>query len=400
MKSAHRLVNAASAARSATTALFLAALAAAAAAEVRYEVIDLGVTLFQSVDRPNPAIASNGLVGGTNTFPASRAYLWNNGAVQFIDPPNTGFPSATVGYDVNASGAVVGLAAWPGNVPRPFVWQGGTLTILPDLLSGVPSVNARVAYGINDAGTVVGEWERLPFSFANGTISALALPVNRFGQVGVGGAFDINEQGWAAGYASYPASAGAIVWRADGSVLDIGTLPLAPGWRAEAAARGINDANKVVGSSATTLGTGQTVRHAFLWDNGSFVDLGALRGPEWNSDARAINDLDQVVGQSAGTAFLWTAGEGIRNLNDFIDPASGWVLVDATSINDQGWIVGNGVKDGVNRDFLLLPLVPVPEPGPALMLAAGLAAIGLWRRRGGARDRRDPRDRRVPRAQG
>jgi probable HAF family extracellular repeat protein len=380
MKRAHRL---ASAARGATTALFLAALAAAAAAEVRYQVIDLGVTLFQSVDRPNPALASNGLIGGTNTFPASRAYLWNDGAVQFIDPPNTGFPSATVGYDVNAAGAVTGLAAWPGNVPRPFVWQGGTLSLLPDLVPGAPSVNARVAYGINDAGTVVGEWERRAFVYANGAIAALAPPLNLRGETaGPSGAFEINEQGWAVGYATYPGSFSAVVWRPDGSAFDIGTLPLASGWRPDAVARDINEANEVVGASATTLSSGFTVRHAFLWQAGSFTDLGTLRGPEWGSDARALNDRGQVVGVSEGRAFLWTAGEGIRSLNDFVDPAAGWVLVDATGINDRGWIVGNGVKDGVNRDFLLLPLVPVPEPGPALMLAAGLAALVLRRRRG------------------
>lgn len=374
--------------RQALAVLLCATLPAWAAAQPRYQVIDLGVALFQSVDRPNPAIAPNGLIGGTNTFPASRAYLWDNGSLQFIDPLNTAFPSATVGYDVNSSGMVVGLGLWPGTIPRPFVWQGGTYTVLPDLVPGAPSVNTRVAYGINDAGVVVGEWERQPFVYANGVITALGIPQNRFGQPGAAGAFDINESGWAAGYASYPNTAGAVLWRPDGTAIDIGTLPLAPGWRPEAYARDINESNAVVGASATTLPSGFTVRHAFLWQGGSFTDLGALRGPEWSSDARSLNDLGQVVGISEGRAFLWTAAEGMRNLNDFIDPAAKWTLIDATSINNQGWIVGNGTLDGVARDYLLIPLAPIPEPGPWAMLALGMVAIGLWRRRVGAA--RDP----------
>jgi len=45
------------------------------------------------------------------------------------------------------------------------------------------------------------------------------------------------------------------------------------------------------------------------------------------------------------------------NLNDphVTYMPSGWVLTTAEAINDQGWIVGNGYKNGTARGFLLVP---------------------------------------------
>ena len=381
-------------ARSCAFAVLAAAAVPAGAAEVRYTVIELGVALYQSTDRLNPAVAGNGQIGGTNTFPASRGYLWDDGKVTFIDPATA--PSGfTVGYDVNRFGAVVGQTTTSSGFGRPFVWQNGVLTVLPDLVPGTPSVNVRQAYGINDAGTVVGEWERQAFVYSGGTISRLATPVNRLGQQGASGAFDINEGGWAVGYASYMSSAGAIVWKPDGTVLDIGTLPLAAGLRAEAAARDINDHNVVVGWSRTTLASGFTRAHAFRWEGGTFTDLGTLRGQDWNSQALAINNLDQIVGISdvagSGGAFLWSEDEGMLHLNDLIDPSSGWRLLSATGINDDGWIVGNGLFRGVVRDYLLLPTTvtpppPIPEPPAWMLLATALPLLAV-RLRGAARTR-------------
>jgi probable HAF family extracellular repeat protein len=55
-------------------------------------------------------------------------------------------------------------------------------------------------------------------------------------------------------------------------------------------------------------------------------------------------------------AFLWDDVNGMRNLNNLIDPASGWVLKVAFSINDQGQIVGMGTNPaGQKRGFLLTP---------------------------------------------
>ena len=362
-----------------------AACAIACAAEPRYAVVDLGVVLFQGVDKPVPAVSDSGYVGGITTFPASRGYVWKDGVLTTIASPlGPTAPSAV--YDVNAAGVAVGSTpstGTSGTFARPFVYRDGAVTIIPDLDAG-PSVNARIAYGVNDAGVVVGEWERRGFVYRDGQSSALATPINRYGEAGAAGAYDINEAGWAVGYASYPSSFGAIVWRPDGSALDIGTLPLAADRRPQADGRAINDAGVVVGQSLTTLAGGALANHAFSWQDGRFTDLGSLRGPTWSSEAMAINDLGQIVGHAdsvvSGGAFLWTAADGMVDLNALIDPASAWNLINATGINDQGWIVGNGTLGGAARDYLLVPLAPVPEPPVWLLLAGGVAATA-WRRR-------------------
>jgi len=51
------------------------------------------------------------------------------------------------------------------------------------------------------------------------------------------------------------------------------------------------------------------------------------------------------------------------------------------SINDAGWIVGNGLLDGNDQAFLL---VPVREPNAAVLMAIGAAL--LMRSRGDRAD--------------
>jgi len=97
-------------------------------------------------------------------------------------------------------------------------------------------------------------------------------------------------------------------------------------------------------------------------------DLGGAPGGG-DSTALAINGRGQAVGQSgrywfAGPsdtrALLWQEGR-VHDLNDCIPAGSGWVLASARGINDRGWIVGAGKRDGRARAFLLLPAgTPVP----------------------------------------
>lgn len=79
-------------------------------------------------------------------------------------------------------------------------------------------------------------------------------------------------------------------------------------------------------------------------------------------------------------AFLYSGG-AMTDLNTLIDPTSGWILQQATAINDSGWIVGFGTNSlGQAHAFLL---TPTPEPSTAVIAASGLAALLLaaWRRR-------------------
>jgi probable HAF family extracellular repeat protein len=56
---------------------------------------------------------------------------------------------------------------------------------------------------------------------------------------------------------------------------------------------------------------------------------------------------------------LYTNHRGMQNLDNLIDPALGWVLREATGINEQGQIVGWGEVTGQEHAhaFRLTPLV-------------------------------------------
>jgi probable HAF family extracellular repeat protein len=144
----------------------------------------------------------------------------------------------------------------------------------------------------------------------------------------------------------------AVLWD-EGKKIDLGTFG-----GDNSLAYAINDAGKVVGYSHTI---GSSYR-AVLWDKGKKIDLGTLGDKYENSKARAINKTGQVVGNSYTTsgsqsiqAVLWDKGS-IKNLNNLIPPKSGWVLNEATDINDKGQIVGEGKINGQTHAFLLTPV--------------------------------------------
>jgi probable HAF family extracellular repeat protein len=112
------------------------------------------------------------------------------------------------------------------------------------------------------------------------------------------------------------------------------------------------------------------------------TDLGTLGGA--SSAAQAINTAGQVVGQStyiAGVsglgpdlvndhAFLWQNGTMI-DLNSLLPAGSGWILEDAVAINDKGQIVCSGVSGGaalVETDFLVTL--------PSSLAAAAVSIVG------------------------
>jgi probable HAF family extracellular repeat protein len=137
-------------------------------------------------------------------------------------------------------------------------------------------------------------------------------------------------------------------------------------------AAAINNLNHIVGRTGSRfLGfkSSRTVyNHAYFYDynNADFVDLGTLSGAvDSVSSASDINESDQVVGSSTlfevvntrlvpgiAHAFIWENGT-MTDLNDLIPPNTGWVLVSATAINDNGDIVGLGIKNGVTRGYVL-----------------------------------------------
>lgn len=99
------------------------------------------------------------------------------------------------------------------------------------------------------------------------------------------------------------------------------------------------------------------------------------------------NDGGQVVGHSltdtGSHAFIWDELAGMSDLNDLIDPSSGWTLTGALAINNSGQIVANGDNGTLERAFLLTPIASiasVPLPAGLQLLLAGLGALRVRQR--------------------
>ncbi len=119
-------------------------------------------------------------------------------------------------------------------------------------------------------------------------------------------------------------------------------------------ARALTPGGRVVGRAETVDGS----QHAFLWEDGTTLDLGApVRGL---SEGLAADDHGVVVGRmidalGAVRACRWTRETGLQALADVVRLPAGWVLHEAVGINSAGDIVGTGTWFGRPRGFRLRP---------------------------------------------
>jgi len=206
-----------------------------------YKVTDLG-TLGGSESIATAINATGEITGGATTAAgAYHAFLYSNGSMK--DLGTLGGPSSQ-GQSINGVGTVAGYAQLPpgtvqgGWPPHPvslysaFVDSNGTMTAV-----GTPG---GAAYGINDAGQVIGE-----------------------------------------------CSGGACLF-SGGSVTNLGSLG---GTSGQTQATAINSSAEVVGYSYLPDGNFR----GFFWINGTMTAMGTLGG-DW-SQAYGINDAGQITGE-------------------------------------------------------------------------------------------------------
>lgn len=361
----------------AVSAIVLLAAPLLALADPRYTVTPVAPQGSWASD-----INANGQVAGTmDVAGASRAFLFSGGAL--TDIGTLGGPDSTAAR-MNDHGQVVGMSSTADAHPAPFIFSGG-------VIAAVPGTNLADVQGINNAGAMTGTWtyqaDSLPHAYVSsgGVFTDLGTISSDPNLTSYSYGMDINNAGHVAGGTSPPDGGGPPNWPIepmlyrDGVMRDLGVGNFSPGEASRATA--INDLDQVVGTVVNFhLDPRGYLGLAFLYRGGELAMLGSF-GPNLWSWAGDINNLGQVVGGGqfgdSSHGFLFENGS-FTDLNALIDPASGWVIEDATGINDLGQIAGKACKDGACYAVRLDVLAAVPEPAGSSMLVAGCGLLALW----------------------
>jgi probable HAF family extracellular repeat protein len=321
---------------------------------IRYEIIDLGTlggdsSLAFGINNSGEVVGYSYIQG-----PYYHAFLYDaKGTMKDLGTLDGTYTYSSA-YAINNIGQVVGFAYNASGNRRAtrFDSTGNGNNIDLGTLGG----NWSVASSINNSGQIVGaggvqdidNYNHHAFLYSE----SIMVDLGTLGGQN-SGADGINEAGQIAGSSQILGGMYHAFLYTAGNMIDLGTLggDYSYAW-------GINDIGQVVGKSATADG----YEHAFIYAEGEMVDLPSLG--LGNSQAFGINNSSQIVGKaslpSGARAFLYMDGQ-MFDLNNLIDPSANWLLQDARSINNNGWIVGIGINpNGYTHAFLLIPEPATP----------------------------------------
>ncbi len=351
----------------------LSALPASADAPPRYTLTALPLTFYSLSGRGSGLNNRGQVVGVTGAYdlqrqvdapPLLRLALWQRGRrlrllVSAQEQAWAGRNSTAAA--INDRGEVVGnfqiisSGAWTYTGSNSFRWASGHLAIIP----GLPGDDYWAVIGLNNRGDAVGTSNKnirgdLTAEMPPGTDAdaphAFVSSRGKTTWLGIGVANGINDRGQIVG-----ASGGmAVLWQ-NGVRKTLG----------EGEASAINAHGLVVGTCGLASRQRDSTR-ACLWQNRRQVILSRLP-----SHASAVNSRGQVVGRADvavpgdaqdSHAVLWRRGQEY-DLNRCVRLPKGWTLTEATGINDQGWIIGEGYVNpepnssplGRQFTFLLTP---------------------------------------------
>jgi probable HAF family extracellular repeat protein len=328
-----------------------------------YGLKDLSNGVFDGEPR---SISSSGIIAGSVLRPN------NNGTVAaiFRDGNVTTYPDPIYGQYPTRANAVNANGQAAAEVLIRGYFAG---LALPEVVQTFPVVGiSSTASSINSNGSVIGSY--------------INLNTNQFGiyryDTSTGATFDLGNLGLnkidASSINDRGDIAGSYVYETQNEndhlrpfrLSSEGQLTLIPTLGGTYIASVVmNSFGDVAGSSTMAFApTSVFQTHAFLFRNGALSDIDGLNSAY--SLALGMNNLGDVVGlfeaahfaswqSTVGNAFLYHNGV-MYDLNWLLDGSGdGWLLYSATSINDNGWIVGQGWRHGDHLE----PFLAIPNDG-------------------------------------
>ena len=303
-----------------------------------------GTTQANAINSAGDVVGcSLAVINGTATL---RAFIYSNGQMMDIGSLVNG--GTACANDINDTGVITGNSTAPTGESRAFIYQNGTMTSLGNAgtSSDGNSINnagliAGAAFGFN--GSYVGSFRY------DAQVTPPQVDIGTLGGGIITQARSINAAGDIAGWAVNAGSRGTSFLYQNGVLTDLG---LVLGFPSQAMA--INDLGQVVGSRNPDGG--------YLYDNGAVTTLPSLHGN--GSSPTSLNNVGQIVGSDwtpTGNHAVVIAQGQIVDLNDAIvasDPNKPFVTLEgAAGINDNGWIIADGldIRTGVRGAYLLVP---------------------------------------------
>lgn len=269
--------------------------------------------------------------------------------------------SSSIAYGINDAGQVVGYSYLTGNGSyHATLWNSAVATDL-----GTLGGSSSIAYDINNSGQVVGT------SYTAGDAARYAVLWNGATRIslgslgGVGGATAINDAGQIVGYSNGGNT--ATLWNGITATVALGTLGGTVG-----SASGINNSGQIAGQSTLT---GPTQLRATLWNGTTPTNLGfgslsgaAGHGNGINEAGQVVGAVEIVTGTVTSHAVLWNSGI-VTDLGTL-----GGKHSSALAINNLGAIVGFSDVNGDPRRHATLWVGTTPTDLNSLLDAATVDA--------------------------
>ncbi|MCA9279877.1 MAG: hypothetical protein H6815_05455 [Phycisphaeraceae bacterium] len=339
--------------------LVVCGFACVLSAQPEYQIYDIGIVQTSDFGSQAFGVSPSGIVTGRSLGSPTHAWSWTEVGGR-VDLPNLASPvrAFSVGNGVNDAGVVVGVGSTTafGSDPLPLMWENGVVSVLP---LPVTETLGR-AYDINSLGVAVGSvnggsLERgaifnvpvpsvITQTTTNGSYMQVAYGINDAGLI-VGTGFDPNNAAINAGVAF------------DMNTLSAFLIPALSGDNS-VICFAVGNGGHVVGSSSFNQANGKP----FIWTQttGSLaipLPVGTSQG-----SARGVNANGWAVGTASNAFAIPFLFDGTQTylVADLLPAGSGWDLSMNTSssamgISDDGIIVGTGVHNSNTRAYAMVP---------------------------------------------